>query len=140
MKQAFVSSRVSTQWHQRLNQRIARVCRSHGLRPFLPQVELEGIEDAVGILEGNEAGVVASSLLIVVFDRPGAGVAMELAQALTLGVPVIGFRSGPGRRAHLGMMLEGAFARLPSHRQVQTMAELDVALARFVDEQEAAAR
>lgn len=131
--QVFVSSRVSTKWHQRLNVRIAELCRAHGLTPFLPQVELDGIEDAVGILEGNEAGVAASSLVIVVFDRPGAGVAMELAQALVLGLPVIGFRSGPGRRAYLGMMLEGAFARLPTDRQVRTLAELDAALAAFVD-------
>ncbi len=132
-REAFVSSRVSTVFHRRLNLSIARVCEARGLRPFLPQQELMELDDDVAILEGNEAAVRRAQVVVVVFDAAGTGVAMELAQALTLGQPVIGYRTRRSRReGRLGSMLEGAWRRLPEGRRCGRLDELDRALARLL--------
>lgn len=128
--EAFVSSRVSTVFHRRLNLGIARVCEAHGYRPFLPQNELWDLDDDVAILEGNEAAVERASLVIVVFDRAGTGVSMELGQALAIGRPVIGYRTPASARAGgLGSMLEGAWRRLPHELRCGRLRELDALLA-----------
>lgn len=131
-REVFVSSRVSTVFHRRLNLGIARVCEAHGYRPFLPQLELWDLEDDVAILEGNEAAVERAALVVVVFDRAGTGVSMELGQALALGREVIGYRTPASVRAGgLGSMLEGAWLRLPEDRRCGRLKELDELLSRL---------
>lgn len=110
--EVFVSSRVSTVFHRRLNLGIARVCEAHGYRPFLPQLELWDLEDDVAILEGNEAAVERAALAVVVLDRVGTGVSMELGQALALGREVIGLRLPQDRRCGRLKELDGLLSRL----------------------------
>ncbi|MBZ0116115.1 MAG: nucleoside 2-deoxyribosyltransferase [Sandaracinaceae bacterium] len=132
----FVSSRISTARHRALNLRIGAACEALGLRPFLPQVELDDeVLTAIDILHGNERAVASASLVIVVFDAAAAGVAMELAQARALDKPILGYRTGRSEaRERLGMMLQGAWEALPDARRVRTLRELDVALARLRDD------
>lgn len=129
MSLVFVSSRVATVRHRELNARIAERCRALGLRPFLPQTELDGIEHAIGILEGNERAVTEAALVIAVFDGAGAGVAMELGRAIAMDKPIIGLRSARSEaREKIGMMLQGTWERLPEPRRARTLAELSRAV------------
>lgn len=130
--EVFVSSRIATVRHRALNLRIAARCERLGLRPFLPQRELWDVEEPIEILARNEAAVSRAAVVVVVFDGAAAGVAMELGRAFVLDKPIIGFRGGASRRReHLGMMLEGAWARLPSGARARTVAELEHVLARW---------
>jgi nucleoside 2-deoxyribosyltransferase len=125
----FLSSRVSTRRHQRLNDRIAELCTRAGLSPFVPQHDIPESASSVQILEHNEVAVDESELVITVFDTAGAGVALELGRARARHKLIIGFRSRRSQtREQLGMMLEGAWADLPQTRRASSLAELRVAL------------
>lgn len=129
----FLSSRVSTQKHQRLNDRIAEVCAQLGMQVFVPQHDIPEHASSVQILQQNEQAVDAAKLVITVFDGAGTGVALELGRARAQRKLVIGFRSKPSQlQANLGMMLEGAWTDLPDARRAASLAELRTALQRIL--------
>jgi nucleoside 2-deoxyribosyltransferase len=131
---AFIASKIADPKQQKLNLRISAICERHGFEVFLAQRELPlGTElSALQILESNERAVDKSNLVIMVFDKAGAGVAMELERAFLLKKTIVGYRSRESEeKEYLGKMLEGSWKRLAKGSRHDSLEGLDAALAKL---------
>ena len=124
----FISSKIADEQQQELNREIYKVCYKLNFDTYLPQiaVPIDTTMTPLQILEVNERAVNESDLLLMVFDKAGAGGGMEYQRALILQKPIIGYRSITSLRTEqLGVMIEGAWERIPKEYKASTIKRLE---------------
>lgn len=110
------------------------LCHNLGFDPYLPQLEvpLDIRMSPAEILGANEKSVDESDLMLMVFDKAGAGSAMEYERIYIAQKPIIGYRSQQSVVSeNLGMMLEGAWQRIATQHKSSTLQGLEDILKKF---------
>lgn len=134
LKRIFISSKLSDHKQQILNMDLYNICRNLGFDPYLPQLEvpLDTRMSPAEILEANEKSVDESDLMLMVFDKAGAGSAMEYQRIYIARKPIIGYRSQQSIVSeNIGMMLEGAWQRIVAEHKSSTLQGLENILKKF---------
>jgi nucleoside 2-deoxyribosyltransferase len=130
----FISSKVVDPIQRELNLDILEICSRLGFDEYLPQiaVPLDAPVIPIQTIRTNEKAVDRSDILLMVFDQAGGGGAMEYQRAHIFQKQVVGYRS-PSSVANedLGMMLEGAWSRIPSNFKSSSTRELEQILSKL---------
>ncbi len=134
MKRVFISSKISDHKLQELNLELYILCKNLGFDPYLPQLEvpLDTRMSPAEILETNERAVDSSDLMLMVFDKAGSGSAMEYQRIYIAQKTIVAYRSQESIVSeNLGMMLEGAWQRIPTGYKSSTLQGLESILKKF---------
>ena len=134
LKRVFISSKISDHEQQRLNMELYNLCSNLGFDPYLPQLEvpLDTRMSPAEILEANEKAVDKSDMMLMVFDKAGAGSAMEYQRVYIAQKPIIAYRSQQSILSeNLGMMLEGAWQRIEKEYKSSTLHGLESIFKKF---------
>jgi len=134
MKKVFISSKISDHKLQELNLELYILCKNLGFDPYLPQLEvpLDTRMNPAEILESNERSVDTSDLMLMVFDKAGAGSAMEYQRIYIAQKTIVAYRSQESIMSeNLGMMLEGAWQRIPTEYKSSTLQGLENIFKKF---------
>jgi len=133
MKKVFISSKISDHKLQELNLELYILCKNLGFDPYLPQLEvpLDTRMSPMEILETNERAVDSSDLMLMVFDKAGSG-SVEYQRIYIAQKTIVAYRSQESIVSeNLGMMLEGAWQRIPAEYKSSTLQGLEIILKKF---------
>lgn len=133
-KKIFISSKISDHVYQKVNLELSQLCEDLGFDTYLPQLEvpLDTRMSSIQVLEANERAVDTSDLMLMVFDQAGSGSAMEYQRIYIARKPIIGYRSKVSINSeNLGVMLEGAWQRIPEEYRSSTIDGLVEILRKF---------
>ena len=133
MKKVFISSKISDHKLQELNLELYILCKNLGFDPYLPQLEvpLDTRMSPMEILETNERAVDSSDLMLMVFDKAGSG-SVEYQRIYITQKTIVAYRSQESIVSeNLGMMLEGAWQRIPAEYKSSTLQGLEIILKKF---------
>ena len=136
-KKIFICSKLGDKNQHKFNLVFFKICKELGFEPYLPQIEVPfGISKTpLEILEANEKAIDSSDLALMIFDKSGAGGAMEYQRIYISKKPIIAYRSKKSLDTeYLGMMLEGAWQRISNLNKGSSVSEIKNILKRYTKE------